>query len=139
MKYKYWIVAGVIVFVIILAAILLLQKDYAPKNVISGDKDIHGCLTPAGYSYNDEIKACIRSLEINDTDRINAAKIAVEYLSNVKNAEGKAVYQNFTIIEVKGGTSDKYQEYAVTISIQGTEIEEVYVSNGVAGIMTGDV
>jgi len=31
------------------------------KELIGGNRDEHGCLGPAGYSYDEEIGACVRS------------------------------------------------------------------------------
>lgn len=46
---------------------------------IGGQKDEHGCLGPAGYSYDSEIGACTRNWEL-DENQAKAAKIAVDYL-----------------------------------------------------------
>jgi hypothetical protein len=45
--------------------------------VIGGDRDEHGCLGPAGYSWNDEVSACVREWELDDAKRAAATK-AVE-------------------------------------------------------------
>ena len=47
---------------------------------IGGDRDSHGCLGPAGYSWDADVAACMRSWELNETQR-KAAKIAVAPLS----------------------------------------------------------
>ncbi len=47
--------------------------------LIGGQKDEHGCLGPAGYSWAEDVGACTRSWEIIGDDAIRAAKIAVEY------------------------------------------------------------
>ncbi|MFH1591398.1 MAG: Kazal-type serine protease inhibitor domain-containing protein [archaeon] len=47
---------------------------------IGGERDEHGCLRPAGYSWNEEISACIREWEL-DEDQRKAAKIVVAPMS----------------------------------------------------------
>ena len=46
---------------------------------IGGQRDEHGCLGPAGYSWNGTIGACIRPWELAG-DEGEAARIAVAYL-----------------------------------------------------------
>lgn len=59
------------------------------ETLIGGQRDTHGCLGPAGYSYNEPVGACIREWELNENQR-KAAKIAVE--SSKK--------QQLTVVEV---------------------------------------
>ena len=47
---------------------------------IGGDRDDHGCLVPAGYSWDADVGACTRSWELG-SDQKKAAKIAVAPLS----------------------------------------------------------
>lgn len=47
---------------------------------IGGQRDVHGCLGPAGYSWDAGIGACIRSWELDEAQK-KAAKIAVAPLS----------------------------------------------------------
>ncbi|HDR53812.1 MAG TPA: hypothetical protein ENN60_04075 [archaeon] len=47
--------------------------------LIGGQRDEHGCLGPAGYSYDDIVKACIRSWELDTTQKL-AATVAVDHL-----------------------------------------------------------
>ncbi|MBU0472269.1 MAG: hypothetical protein KKF89_01865 [Nanoarchaeota archaeon] len=57
---------------------------------IGGERDEHGCLGPAGYTWNEEVNACLREWELQEDTR-EAAKIAVE---NLKTNEF------FTVVEV---------------------------------------
>jgi len=50
------------------------------QQIIGGDKDEHGCIGSAGYTWDANVGACIRSWELND-DQKKAAKIAVAPLS----------------------------------------------------------
>lgn len=49
------------------------------EKTIGGERDEHGCLNPAGYSWNESVGACIREWELNENQR-KAAKIAVEHV-----------------------------------------------------------
>jgi hypothetical protein len=46
---------------------------------IGGQRDEHGCLGPAGYSWNESIGACVREWELDENQK-RAAGIAVEYV-----------------------------------------------------------
>jgi hypothetical protein len=46
---------------------------------IGGQRDEHGCLGPAGYSWNETIGACLRAWEL-DGVQAEAARIAVEHV-----------------------------------------------------------
>jgi len=49
------------------------------KEPIGGQRDAYGCLGPAGYTYDKEIQACIRTWELDESQK-KAAKIAVEHV-----------------------------------------------------------
>ena len=53
---------------------------YCVAETIGGQRDDHGCLGPAGYSWNEDLGACTRSWELNETQK-EAAKIAIAPLS----------------------------------------------------------
>lgn len=46
--------------------------------LIGGDRDEHGCLGSAGYSWSENVGACIRGWELNDSQK-KAAGMAVDY------------------------------------------------------------
>ncbi len=58
--------------------------------LISGERDENGCLASAGYVFDEEIGACVRSWELDATQR-EIAKAAVE---------GTGGRENLTIMEV---------------------------------------
>jgi len=70
-------------FALFLTTVVVLSGCTSEKP-IGGERDVHGCLTPAGYSWDDEIKACLRPWEIKDESQRIAAKIAVEYVGQSK-------------------------------------------------------
>ncbi len=45
---------------------------------IGGERDVNGCLGPAGFSWDSEIGACVRQWEMKDGSTRRAAKIAVD-------------------------------------------------------------
>lgn len=49
------------------------------EDLIGGQRDENGCLTPAGYSYNETIGACVREFELQGVLR-EPLKIAVDSL-----------------------------------------------------------
>lgn len=72
--YKY-LIASILILIII--GWLVFPKKSEPE-LIGGETDEHGCLGPAGYSWDANIQACSRSWEIKDEDQVKAAKLAVE-------------------------------------------------------------
>ncbi|MFH2028349.1 MAG: hypothetical protein ABIJ08_04385 [Nanoarchaeota archaeon] len=58
----------------------IIDEEIMPENPIGGQRDEYGCLGPAGYSWNEDINACVREWEL-DEDQREAAKIAVMPMS----------------------------------------------------------
>ena len=63
-----------------LALVLMLRGCSTQPESIGGQRDKYGCLGPAGYSYSEDIGACVRSWEIDDEGKTLAAKAAVDYV-----------------------------------------------------------
>lgn len=72
---------------LVILSLLILLVSGCTGQTIGGQRDEHGCLTPAGYSWDEEVGACLRNWELN-TDQKAAAKTAVNYVG----------YQNATTI-----------------------------------------
>jgi len=68
---------------IITILIVLIVLIIGCEKRIGGDTDEGGCLIGAGYSYNKDIGACIRSWELDESQQ-KAAKIAVENIDPIK-------------------------------------------------------
>jgi hypothetical protein len=78
-----WAIVGIIILLIIAAAIIVINywpKDKTDIGPIGGQTDIYGCLSGAGYSWNESIGACIREWELDNNQR-EAAKTAIMPLS----------------------------------------------------------
>jgi len=69
---KYFTYISVILFIIAVGC--------TSQKPIGGQKDEHGCLGPAGYSWDKDIGACTRQWELDENQK-KAAKIAVAPLS----------------------------------------------------------
>ncbi len=63
----------VLIVALVFGALYFMQKAPAP---IGGDRDEHGCLVAAGYAYDAQVGACIRSFEMTP-DIMQAASLAV--------------------------------------------------------------
>jgi len=70
--------------------------------LIGGQRDEHGCLGPAGYSWDEEIGACTRQWELNEAQK-QVAKLAV---AKIGQTEG------LTVVEVLPGSCEEC--YTVT-------------------------
>lgn len=55
-------------------------ERFYPEELIGGHQDKQGCLTGAGYSWDEDVSACIRTWELDD-DKKDAAKLAISHLS----------------------------------------------------------
>jgi hypothetical protein len=49
------------------------------NETIGGERDEHGCLGPAGYTWNETLGTCVREWELSNRER-SAVKIAADYL-----------------------------------------------------------
>lgn len=56
-----------------------ISNDNNTGELIGGQKDEQGCLGPAGFSYDANVGACVRSWELDETTK-QAAKIAVDFV-----------------------------------------------------------
>lgn len=88
---------------------------------IGGQRDEHGCLGPAGYSFDDTIGACVRSFELTP-DIAEAARLAVE-----------KVGPGYALTVVSFNSYEEPGAYDIVLE-RGEErtLETVYVRNGVA-------
>ncbi|MBU6390477.1 MliC family protein [Patescibacteria group bacterium] len=61
MKKNLWLL---IIIVVLAVALLVFEKVFAPENPIVGaDRDVHGCIGSAGYSWCDAKQSCVRPWE----------------------------------------------------------------------------
>lgn len=67
MKKHYVLIAVLVLIFVILGIVILVNWNWGEK-LIGGDKDKHGCLIGAGYSWNEGEKSCVRQWS-NESDR----------------------------------------------------------------------
>lgn len=67
---KNYILCVILILLIVIVALLLAFciNPNNEKKVIGGDKDEHGCLIGAGYSWNETEEKCVREWS-NESDR----------------------------------------------------------------------
>jgi len=107
---------------IVLVIVLVLAFQYGNNEpVIGGERDEHGCLGPAGYSYNESVNACLREWELNENQK-EAAKIAVD---SVGYESGLTIIQVMTarcpgcfMVELEKGRD------RIKITLEGWEVKE---------------
>lgn len=64
---------------IVIGIVIIIAISLTPSTQIGGDRDFHGCLLPAGYSFDQDVQACARSWELSETQK-QSAKIAVDHV-----------------------------------------------------------
>ncbi len=108
---------------------LFLTLACEKEQIIGGQRDEHGCLTPAGYAWDENVKACIRDFEL-DEDQKRAATIAIEYM----NRGGSEFTPYYTVEKVEvmrcPGCFEVYLTYYLSETNKGTI--KVIISNWVA-------
>lgn len=67
------------IFVLIALVLPIVLVSGCVNTPIGGDRDEHGCLGPAGYSWNESVGACIREWELDDNQK-RAAGTAVDFV-----------------------------------------------------------
>ena len=75
---------GVVISLLVLViVVVLLYIEFDREDLIGGERDEFGCLGAAGYSWDEDIGACIRDWELNEGQRA-AAGIVVDFLGRDK-------------------------------------------------------
>jgi heat shock protein HslJ len=69
-------------------------EDTATGILVGGDRDIHGCIGSAGYSWNSMMKKCIRPWEVNAK---KSPREALKATWNLVSLDGKNITQSGTI------------------------------------------
>jgi len=98
--------------IIILALVLIIASiTIDKKELISGQRDEHGCLGTAGYTYNETLEVCLREWEIQETDR-QILKYAMNYTSKE---------YGLTIVNISPSICDEKECFIVEYNILGRE------------------
>jgi len=94
-------VLRILILVVVLLLAALVWNAYTPVEVeevndeqelVGGEVGEHGCVAPAGYSWSEEVGACIRTWELGETEALAAAAMAVDKI-------GESV--GLTVLEVQ--------------------------------------
>jgi len=75
-------VNNILTFMILIILVIGLSGCTTEKP-IGGERDEHGCLGPAGYTWNQDVEACLRDWESNENQK-QAGKTAVDYIGPEK-------------------------------------------------------
>ena len=109
------LVALVILAGLTLAYSLMHKETLKP---IGGERDEHGCLGPAGYTYDSEVGACLREFELTP-DIKKAAKLAVD-----------SVGQSYALTVVSFNSYEEPGSYDITLEQGLTRASTtVYIKN----------
>ncbi|MBN2096320.1 hypothetical protein JW752_02870 [Candidatus Peregrinibacteria bacterium] len=87
MKFKFFFSVLILSFSLLLIGCMPAPGKPAPlpseqlpaEPLIGGQRDEHGCLGPAGYSWNETVQACVREWELDEGQQ-KAAGIAVKHV-----------------------------------------------------------
>ncbi|MBD3247263.1 hypothetical protein GF378_01435 [Candidatus Pacearchaeota archaeon] len=90
------------------------EQNQENNTIVGGQRDIHGCLIAAGYSFNETYGICVRQWELNETDEkiLTIAKdyyqeeYGLTYVGSVK--QGMGEYIMFLETEGRPRTIDIY-------------------------------
>ena len=101
------------------------QSEKSDEPLIGGQRDEHGCLGPAGYSWNEDASSCMREWEVEGEGSRRAIKIAVEDIGWTGDSTVIEVVQArcigcFVVKLEKNSTKDRK-----TINIDNWEAKEV--------------
>ena len=119
-------VVSVVIFIAIVVSAVVIFKTTGMDERIGGQRDLHGCLGPAGYTWNEEIGVCSREWEI-EGDEIRAAKITTEYLDSTGRNSFGLTLVNVTYFHCPGCYTVEYttQDYEpITVTIEDWRIFE---------------
>jgi hypothetical protein len=117
----------------VVALALMLGGCVRQPEAIGGERDKHGCLGPAGYSYSGDIGACVRTWEIDDEGKARAAKAAVDYVIDNGMDRFALTVTKFDVMRC-GGEARCMGGYNVYLERTYDKIERkvVHISNWVA-------
>lgn len=112
------VIAAVVVVMVAAAGWYWLGQPPMPA-VIGGERDAQGCLTAAGYAFDEAVGACIRAFELTP-DIMRAAQMAVD-----------AVGRGYALTVVSFNSYEERGAYDIMLE-RGTERtrQTVYIRGG---------
>ena len=97
-----------------------LNKYGETPQIIGGDRDTGGCLIGAGYMFNENVGACIRSFEMT-SDIMQAAKLAVDHV-------GRSY--GLTVVSFNSYEEPGAYDIFVQLNLDDAYRETIYIRNG---------
>ena len=98
-KLVYILLSSLLIVTVVALSVFTIQNLNLKNNIQLTGKTIQqleekpGCLESAGYTWNEEMNACIRSWELSDDDK-KAAKIALEQTKTKNNSPTNIIEVN---------------------------------------------
>lgn len=89
------------------------------EQTVGGTRDVNGCLLPAGYAYDEDVQACVRSWELSEQEKV-AAKTAVAEVGT-----GYAL----TVVQIRTFSGDRNYLVYLERGEERTQ-EKVYIKHG---------
>lgn len=93
----------------------VVSKD--AQTPIGGDRDDHGCLIAAGYSYSEEVGACLREFDMTP-DIKQAAQLAVQHAG-----------QSYALTVISFNSYEEPGAYDITLEKESGYREMVVIKN----------
>lgn len=121
----------VIIGIVVVIAVVVVGYQFGGDQLVAGifnqhpvggQRDAHGCLTPAGYSYDEQVGACVREFDLTDNIK-QGAKIAVDYIGR----SYALTLVSFNSYEDKGSfdfTFQKADGTQTTVKIKNWQVTE---------------
>ncbi|MFA5019698.1 MAG: hypothetical protein WC533_01225 [Candidatus Pacearchaeota archaeon] len=78
------LLCSIIMGLIIYITLIYLVLDKENNNIIGGGRDFYGCLTSAGYSWNESVGACIREWEFKSENERRAINLIAAPISSTR-------------------------------------------------------
>lgn len=110
------ILITIVIFIILFLSIYFIQKNQS--GTVGGNRDESGCLIAGGYTFDEEVGACIKSFEMTP-DIMEASKTAVNHVG-----------REYALTVVSFNSYEKNGSYDITLE-KGEERnkETVYIRN----------
>lgn len=109
----------IFVLILIFSGWLILSQDQDSEFPIGGERDEKGCLISAGYTFNENIGACVRQFELS-SDIEDATRKAVEYAG-----------EGYALTVVSFNSYEESGAYDIVLERgEERETEIVYIRNG---------
>lgn len=129
-----------VLIIVVLAAALVWNISAKPEVVedvneqeelIGGQTDEHGCLGPAGYSWDEEVGACLRVWEIDGVDARAAATSAVNKIGRSNGLTVLSVKAHDCAelcFDVELEVGDTFPKERKVLLVEGGEVTDVSIT-----------